>query len=180
MKKKKRRRLKPNVIIYTCLFSALLLLLAGAYDIYTETKDSSIKTTIKKAVNEVNNEKEEVLGAREEEQEPSKLKDIDKSASIMKYLNNIKDRIVEDNLITLDQINTWNSYSIDFVQYNRKIADNYYEYIVDIKINNKDAKLPVAKRTDLSKDDYVVISLLIDMVYENNTLSVKNLDGQTY
>ena len=177
-KKKKRRKLKPNVIIYTCLFSALLLLLAGAYDIYTETKDSSIKTTIKKAVNEVNNEKEVVMGDREDEEEPSNLKDLDKKAAITKYLNNIKDRITEDSLITLDQINTWNSYSIENVQYIRQIANNYYEYQVDIKIANAQAQLPAGTMKEPTNDNGIMISLLIDMVYENNTLNVKNLDQQ--
>ena len=175
-KKKKRRRIKPNVIIYTCLLSALVLLLAGAYDIYSETKDSSIKTTIKKAVNEVNNEKDVVIGEKEEEIEPDTIKELDKKTPIMSYLNNIRDRIITDKTITLDQINTWNSYSVENIKYSRQIADNYYEYVVDIKINNKNAKLPIDKREDLSTDEYVVITILVDMVYDNNAISVKNLD----
>ena len=61
----------------------------------------------------------------------------------------------------------WKVYEVENIIYKKKIANNYYEYIANIKISNANAELPTIINKELSTDKYVVISLYFNIIKEH-------------
>lgn len=164
--KKISRRVKYDFIIYTCLLLAVLLIGYSA-NYYIGEESYSLKELLFK-------EEKEVIVPKETEE----LKKIDKKELLNNYLIDILEEIKKDPILTRDIINSWSTYEILNIKYNRQIANDYYSYLVDIKINNLDAILPTNKNNELSTNEYVVISLNVNIEKNQETLeySIKNID----
>lgn len=176
---KKRKTLKYDIFIYTTLFLAIsILTLGGISYFYSLQEKSNLKNELNGAIKELKGE--EVI-IKQKEIEPTTIKEIDKKNLINDYLNKIYDETIEDDVITHDIIKTWENYEIIGIKYNRKISENYYSYIVDIKIFNFKAKLPTSKNSELTNDKYIVVTLNANISYspENNTYSVKSFNIPT-
>ena len=164
--KKISRRVKYDFIIYTCLLLAIILIGYSA-NYYIGEESYSLKELLFK-------EEKEVIVPKETEE----LKKIDKKELLNNYLIDILEEIKKDPILTRDIINSWSTYEILNIKYNRQIANDYHSYLVDIKINNLDAILPTNKNNELSTNEYVVISLNMNIEKNQETLeySIKNID----
>ncbi len=150
---------KETIIIYGSLVAAVFCLLIASLDYYHDLSDKSVKKEINKAINELKSndevkEEKEALDVESEE-----LKQLDKNSLVKKYLDEIIDRAITDENLPLKMVKTWGNYEVINVTYQKKVVDNYYYYISDIKIPNLNATLPVGKNIELSTDEYIVISL---------------------
>lgn len=171
-----KRSKKYNIIIYTSLILAIILLALGGKDylkeqktgnkVQTENQSSETGETIERTDN------------GEKAEEPEELKNVDIEGVIKKYLDSILDQIQKDKTITYNMIKTWGDYSISEIEYRREITAKYYEYKVNIMIPNKDAKIPGKKNEKLSTDEFIVISLFFDIADSQrvNGFIVKNID----
>lgn len=172
---------KYDVIIYGCLFAAILCLVLGGQDYLKSLKEeNSVKEIVKSAIKEIAPEEENVnINSSTGEPEPEKLVNFDKFSIVQKYLDSIIDQIVRDDLISYKMIKTWDKYEVLNMTYSKEITDKYYEYIVDVKISNKKATLPKEENIDLSTDEYSVITLKVYILdsEERNGFIVKNIDA---
>lgn len=150
MKKQK----KYDLIIYGCLLAAIICLVLGGKDYFIYLYKEKTSPETEPSIKEINNEDEFII-----QEEPDTLKEYNKSTIIISYLDSILDRITNDKLISYDMINTWGGYEVLNVVYNKTITNNYFEYQVDIKINNKEASLPTNINEELSTEEYNVITL---------------------
>ncbi len=173
-----RRNVKYDFVIYNCLIGAAVLLGLGAKD-YISSLDEfhGLKDEVKSAVKEMQNtnlnEPEQVLF----EEKPSSLDNIDEKSLINKYLNNVRDDIIKDQIITYEMIKTWNSFDIIETQYIREITDTYFTYSFIIKIpNNKNSLLPINKEDAISDEQNIYISLKANIVINDKESYVKNLE----
>ena len=159
------KKVKYDFTIYTCLLLALGLIGFSSYS-YLETNSYSLKDILSK-------EEPPVI-----EIEPTELKELDKQELLNKYLLNIQDEIIQDQLLTGETIRTWQKYEILNITYDRKISNNYHTYIVDIKINNLNVSLPTLKNKELSTKEYLVISFNINILKDEvtNEYYVKSTD----
>lgn len=173
MKKNK----KYDIIIYGCLAGAFIFLVLGYWDNLSDLKDNGLSHAVKESFQEEPASEEQP----KLDLEPKELVNTDKQGIIQKYLDSLLDRINVDVLISYDMIKSWEKYEILNVEYIRKIADNYYAYKVDIKISNKDAILPTDKNKELSKKDYIVITLNVNIAHSSvkNGYIVKKIDIPT-
>ena len=165
---------RQNIIIYGSLLLALLLIVYVAKE-YHDNKDSN--ETVLKELEDVfgskndNNEEKD----NNENKEPDSIKDVDKLSSINKYLDDIVNRRIENDIITYDVMSTWSSYEIVNIEYINTIVDNYYGYLVDIKIpNSENLKITGRKNTELSDENYIVVSIEFDLLIKDEVI-VKNL-----
>ena len=173
---KKKKILVYDIFIYTTLILAIsILALGGLSYFYSLQEKSNLKNELNGAIKELKGE-EEVIQIKETE--PDLMKEVNKEIIIEDYLNKVYDQTIKDDIITDDIIKTWEKYEVINVKYNRNISDNYYSYIVDIKIANLKAKLPTTKNLNLSTDEYIVVSLCANISHsiENNTYSVKSFN----
>ena len=173
-----KRTKKYNLIIYTCLLLAAVLLILGGRGYLKEQQegtviDEIINTPDKKEENKI----EEI--PTEKEIEPEELQKVDKVGVIKKYLDSIAEHIYKkEKVITYKIIKTWGDYELGEVEYQRKITTNYYEYKVNINIPKQNAKLPCPKNEELSNEEFVVITLYFDIIESErvNGYIVKNVD----
>ena len=170
MKKNK----KYDIIIYGCLVGAFIFILLGYWDNLKDLKEDGLSFSLKNQETEENSSTEQ----KEYDLEPNELVNADKNGIIKKYLDSLLDRIDVDPLISYNMINTWEEYEILNIEYDRKIAENYYAYIVDIKISNKDAVIPTNKNEKLSTNEYLVVTLNVNIAYSElkNGFIVKKID----
>ncbi len=178
----KRKINKYDIVIYSCLLAAIAFLVLGGKDYFTTLdEETTVKDEFKSALKEINNTEEEDIptDTNTGEPEPENLVNFDKFSIVQKYLDSILDQIVKDKLITYKMIKTWDEYSVLNMQYQKEVTDKYYEYVVDIKISNKNANLPTEENKDLSTDEYSVITLkfYIQDSYERNGFIVKKIDA---
>ena len=167
------RKKKQNVIIYGSLFIAFLLIVYAIYDYYHD-KDSS---------NSAINELKEVLSKKENDEEdkivygkePSKLVSIDKKEVISKYLDDIVNRRIENELLSYDVVSTWGEFEVVGIDYIKSITDDYYAYDVSIKISNINGRITGRKNDKLSKDNYIVVNIEFDLLISESGISVKNI-----
>jgi len=164
-----------NIIIYTCLLLAIILLVLGGRDYLKDLN----KPTQEEVV-EQDNSPSEITRPEEtkNEPEPAELQPVDKVGVIKKYLDSLYDQIKKDKKIPYSTIKTWGKYSVGEVEYQRKITSNYYEYKVNINIPNKNAKLPCPKNEELSSEENTVITIYVDIVESDRQKGfiVKNID----
>lgn len=173
MKKNK----KYDIIIYGCLAGALVFICIGYWDNLKDLKENGLSFSVK----ETSSNKESTTEENSLDLEPQELINADKNSIIKKYLDSLLDRITVDVLVSYDMIKTWGEYEVLNIEYERKIAEDYYAYLVDIKISNKEALLPTAKNEELSTDDYYVVTLNINIAYSSvkNGFIVKKIDIPT-
>lgn len=172
--KKRKLRLKDDVIIYGTLILAISFLFLGSTNYFESLEEkSSLPNEIKLAIYELQGK--EITEKNNDIKEPTEIKKVEKEEIIIKYLDSLKDRILKDELINYDIIKTWDKYEIINMKYEREIAQNYFSYKTDIKIYNNNAKIPTKKNESLSKDDYIVLTLNANIYSDNNNLEVKNL-----
>lgn len=172
MKKAKRY----NLIIYTSLILAIVLLALGGRD-YLKDKKTENEVDTTKETTEVD-EPIERPETTEPVEEPEELQKVDMEGVIKKYLDSLQDQIQKSKVITYSMIKTWGDYSIGEIEYKREITTKYYEYQVNIMIPNKDAKIPGKKNEKLSTEEYIVVSLYFDIADSEryNGYIVKNID----
>lgn len=170
MKKSK----KYDIIIYSCLAGALVFICVGYWDNLKDLKENGLSFSVK----ETTPNEESTNETKQYDLEPKDLINADKNSIIKKYLDSLLDRITVDALISYDMIKTWEDYEVLNIEYEREIAEEYYAYLVDIKISNKDAILPTNKNEKLSNDEYNVITLNVNIAYSHvkNGFIVKKID----
>ena len=112
------------------------------------------------------------------EEEPEILKNYDKNKIVNTYFNSILDRITTDSLISYDMLKSWELYEIVECNYIKEIADNYYQYDVNIKINNTEASLPRGVTEVLNNNEYNVISLNIYILKDtqSNSFQIRKVE----
>lgn len=159
------KKKKYDLIIYSCLFMALVLISISGI--------SSLDTT-SYSLKELLFPEEEIV----EIEEPLELKQIDKKELVDNYILDLLDEIKKDQILTSEILRSWQSYEILNVLYDREITKNYHSYIIEIKINNKDALLPVDPNKKISTNEYNVISLKINVLKDEITkeYSIKSID----
>ncbi len=169
-----KRAKKYNIIIYTSLLLAIILLALGGKDYLKDKQDD----TTKEVETLEDEETIERIDSDEEVEVPEYLKNVDIESVIKKHLDSIADQIKKDKKITYNMINTWGDYSIEDIEFRREITTKYYEYRVNILIPNKDAKIPGKKNEKLSTEEYIVIRLYFDIAdsERSNGFIVKNID----
>ncbi len=163
--KKISRKFKYDFTIYTSLLLALVLIGYSGYS-YLDNQSYSLK---------------EILFPKEETivvEEPKELVEVNKKDIINKYLLDIIDEIKQDQMVTKEMLNTWSSYEILDIKYEREVSKNYHLYLVNIKINNVNALVPKSKNNQLSTKEYIVISLKFNILKDEltNEYSVKTID----
>ncbi len=151
---------KYNIIIYSTLTLGILLLVIGGVQFFKNPDNNKTKETTE----------EKVL-----EQEPEEMKAVDKESIIHNYLTELVNQNKVDDLINYDSIKTWQTFRLGNVEFQRTIAFNYYEYKVDIIIENPEAILPVEKNKELSNQDIQVITVRVDL-FKDSEIIVKNID----
>ncbi len=164
--KKISRKIKYDFVIYSSLLLALVLIGYSSFS-YLENQSYSLKDLLKKE------EPQPVV-----EVEPVELQSIDKKELINKYLLDVVDEKIKDNLISSQMVLDWKVYEVENIIYKKKIANNYYEYIANIKISNANAELPTIINKELSTDKYVVISLYFNIIKDDevNEYYIKSTD----
>lgn len=152
---------KYNIIIYSTLSLGILFLVIGGVQFFKNPEESySAKVEETKRVIE---------------EEPAEMVDVDKASIIHNYLNQLLEETINDDLISYDSIKTWLNFRVGEIEFQRTIAFNYFEYKVDIIIQNNEAILPVEKNLELSNEELQVITLLVDL-YKTDEIIVKNID----
>ena len=175
MKKNK----KYDIIIYLSLFIALICLGLSALDYSHSSKTENIINDPIAEEEPIPIKGEEVTKQEESnyESEPYYLLELDKKSTIKKYLDQILDQAVKNDVIPYKMIKTWGNYEVINTTYVKEIVNGYYEYIVDIKIEKIDAVLPCPKNEKLSTENYNVITLTINILRsgEHNGYIVKSI-----
>ncbi len=169
---------KYDLIIYSCLISAIICLYFSGKDYFASLEEeSTVQKELQLAIKEIKGEEEttenEIV---ESPSEPDNMKAYDKVSLLENYFNNILDRKNKDNYLTYDIINSWQNYEILDCTFNKEIATNYYSYKVNIKINNKNAILPTEKNEQLSTEEYSIITLNTYILYNNDEYFIKKID----
>lgn len=169
-----KHKTRENIIIYGSLLLAVILVIYVAKTYY-DNRDNSEE--VFKELNEVFY-KEEVTTDKsvKEEVEPDNIRFIDKKTIINKYFEDILNRKIRDELLSYDKVISWGDFEIEEIKYYKEITDTYYSYIVKIKINNKDADVSGLKDEKLSTNEYSIVKIKFYFVYENENLSVKNVE----
>lgn len=152
---------KDDFIIYSCLIGAIVFLGIGARDYFASLKEeSTIKNELKMAIKEVNGQEETNENIILQE-EPESLRDYEKSKIVKEYFDDILDRKISDSLISYDMVKSWEEYEVLDFKYVREVALNYYEYEVNIRIDNKNALFPRGITEILNTEEYNVVTLNI-------------------
>ena len=170
-----KRAKKYNIIIYSSLLLAAILLVLGGRDYLKSQGETNGQVELEESSED---EKIERVEPAKKEPEPAELQSVDKASVIKKYLDSILDQIKKDKTITYKMIKTWGKYEIGEIEYQRTITTNYYEYKVDIIIPKADPKLPCPKNKELSTKESTVLTLYFDIVDSEraNGYIVKNID----
>lgn len=173
---------KYDIVIYLSLFIALVCLGISALDYTHSSKTESLIED--KSVDEIPEPIPSEIETKEsdiKQEEPEYLLEVDKKGTIKKYLDQIIDQAVKDDVITHKMMKTWGKYEVISTTYVREIVSGYYEYIADIKIEKLDATLPCSKNNELSTENYNVITLTINILRSgmHNGYIVKSITPPT-
>ncbi len=169
-------KLRQNIIIYGSLILAVILLACVAKEFY-DNKGS--EEPVLKELEEIlgNKSKDEEKKNKKIEKEPSSIKDVDKASVINKYLDDILNRRINDDVLTYDSLVTWGDYEIIDIVFIKSITDSYYAYDVNIKIPNKDAIVVGKKDDKLYDGDYIVVEIEFDLLISEDEVIVKNVNA---
>lgn len=164
-----------NIVIYGCLGLAVILIGYVLKESYAnKNKDESVIQELesvfeKKDIEDKPTKKEKTY------KEPDNIKKVDKSIVINKYFDDILNRRKDNEVITYDTLASWGAYEILSINYLKPIADNYYAYDVNIKIPNTKAILSGRLNNELSTEEYIVVTIEFDLLYENGEFTIKNI-----
>ncbi len=163
-----------NIVIYGSLIIAVILIGYVVKESYSnKNKDESVI----KELDKIFEKKEEEKPIKKKEyKEPKELQAVDKLEVINNYFQDIIIRKAENEVITYDTLYSWESYEILKIEYKRQITDNYHAYDCIIKIPNKKAILSGRVNEELTTEEYWVVNIEFDLLYENNKLTIKNID----
>lgn len=163
--KKISKRIKYDFTIYLCLILALALIGYSGYT-YLDNQSYSLKEILKP---------EETIIIQEE---PQELKEVNKKEIISQYLLDIIDEIKIDQTLSSKTILEWKAYEIMSIYYNRKIANDYHAYTVNIKVSNININYPNIENKELSTNKYKVLTLTFNIVKSptTNEYMVKSID----
>lgn len=172
------RKKRESFIIYGSLIAASFCLVIAGLDYYHDLSDKSVKKEVSKVMSEFKSSEEVKEEKKEVDEESEELKQLDKKSLVKKYFDEIIDRIKTDENLPLEMVRSWGDFDVINVTYQKKIVENYYFYIADIKIPNLNATLPVSKNPELSTDEYTVISLKAYILRTefNNSYILKNFE----
>ena len=170
------RKRRENIIIYGSLIAAIACLIYAGVDYYRGLDDDTkVQEEIKEAFKEMAGD-EETSDTITTDVESEELKNVDKVAIVNNRINSIKDRSVEDDLLNYSMIRSWGEWEVLDIIYQKKITDNYYMYLVNIKIPSKEANLPKEINNDLSTEEYNVITLKLFITKNNDTYQFKHFE----
>lgn len=170
---KLKRNVKFDIIIYSCLIVATVLLVMGTKSYFLSLDEySGLTSEVKTAIKEMKNEEEIVEDIIEK---PATLDDINEQELIENHLYNILDNISRDENISQDMIRSWNNFEVINTNYIREITPTYHSYSFDLKIHNLSAKLPVTKKEE-STDEYIIITLVANISIKDSKYQVKTID----
>ena len=169
-----KHKTRENIVIYGSLLLAIILVIYVAKTYY-DNRDNSEE--VFKELNEVFYKDETSNDVKvKEDIEPDKIRFIDKKSIINNYFDEILNRKIRDDLLTYEKVCSWGIFEIQDVTYFKEITDTYYSYIVSIKINDINANVDGLIDQKLSTSDYLIVTVKFYFVYDNEELSVKNVE----
>ena len=101
---------RQNIIIYGSLLLAILLLCYAAKDFYGNK--SSKEPILKEFEEMIVKKKDDNNDNEAKEEEPDNLKSVDKLSVIDKYIDDILNRRINNDVLTYDVVSTWSSYEV--------------------------------------------------------------------
>ena len=149
--------LKYDIVICT----SLLISFICAITIVIEPS-SALKQDV--IINEepVIEEKVEVI------QEPHNLIKVDKVSLAQKYIDSIADQILTDEILTLEIVNSWETYSIKSVKYKKTIMENYYQYEVEVQVTGSQLQLPKHNNMIVTQtNEYTDLKMYMNIHYSD-------------
>ena len=176
----KKRSKRYDIIIYISLILAFICVMISIMDnnsesFSKETTPTETEEPIQKPTSDATNLDE--LNTIE----PVELQNTDKKSIIKKYLDEIMDRVIKDDVIPYNMIKTWKTYDILNISYERQIIEYYYSYKVDLKLTGNNIIIPAGKNEELSTQDYTVITLRFNILKsgKQNGYVVKAIENPT-
>lgn len=119
-----------DIVIYLSLFIAFLCAISSVIEPSSALKQEPVIEEI---------QDEEVI---ELVVEPQQLFKVDKIGVVQKYIDSIEDQILEDELLTYEMVNSWETYSIKNVKYKKQVTENIYQYEVEVQVTGEQRQLP--------------------------------------
>lgn len=158
----KKRSKRYDLIIYISLILAFICVIISMID-NSHAGEIEFKEVLKEDIDSPSIPTDNTLENQDAE-EPLELKNTDKNSIVKKYLDEIADRVIKDEIITYNMIRTWNTYEVLDIIYERQIIDYYYAYKVNIKITGNNIDVPTSKNEILSTEDYTVVTLTFNIL----------------
>ena len=158
----KKRSKRYDLIIYISLILAFICVIISMID-NSNAGEIEFKEVQKEDIDSPSIPTDNTLENQDAE-EPLELKNTDKNSIVKKYLDEIADRVIKDEIITYNMIRTWNTYEVLDIIYERQIIDYYYAYKVNIKITGNNIDVPTSKNEILSTEDYTVVTLTFNIL----------------
>lgn len=164
---------KDNIIIYGSLLAAIICLFLAALDYY---RDMTTKNTEEKIKEIIKND--EITPKKQlEKKEYVEIKGIDRDKVVQKYLDEISDLLLKDELITTDIIKTWDKYEVFDTTYEKTITKNYYLCNTKIRIQGKNTKVPKESNVvDMGEYQVLLLKAYILNSTNSNGYIVKKLE----
>lgn len=173
---RKKKVNKYDIIIYSSLMVAIVFIVIAVKSYYDNLDENeTFFSSFKSAVEEINDSSEPQEEIQIEE-EPDIMKSVDKKAIIN---NELKLIVAEKSLteyLNKEMIQSWQKYEISNINFIRTIVEDYYCYEVDIKIPNKNAKLPTSINIGKSTETYNVITIYFNIAKKDNNFTVKAIE----
>lgn len=119
-----------DIVIYLSLFIAFLCAISSVIEPSSALKQEPVIEEI---------QDEEVI---ELVVEPQQLFKVDKIGVVQKYIDSIEDQILEDELLTYEMVNSWETYSIKNVKYKKQVTENIYQYEVEVQVTGEQRQFP--------------------------------------
>lgn len=146
-----------NYLIYTFLSLALICIIAGIVSSNSSNITNAIKTEEKKVTTD---------------KDP--LEKTNKKLIIKSYIEQISKEERKSDLINKEMLTTWYSYDISKIEYKRtkEIANdtNIYSYLVELRINNQGATLPINNGTK-EGTEYITTNLVFNIYFDSEAES---------
>ena len=101
-------------------------------------------------------------------EEPQKLLKVDKVSIAQKYIDSIADQILTDEILTLDIVNSWETYSILNVKYIKTVMENHYQYEVEFQVTGSQLKTPEHQNMIVTQNkDYTNLRMFMNIYYSD-------------
>lgn len=148
---------KYDAIIYTSLLISFVCAITSVIESSSALKQDVI-------INEqpVVEEKVDII------EEPSNLVKVDKVSLAQKYIDSIADQILTDEILTLEIVNSWETYSIKSVKYKKTIMENYYQYEVEVQVTGSQLQLPKHNNMIVTQtNEYTDLKMYMNIHYSD-------------